>query len=45
MKFVHIFIPLVSSKKVCGLSDPATDQTPILTVQCYEEDHQYCGLY
>ena len=24
-------------QEVCGLSDPATYQTPILTVQCHEE--------
>ena len=44
MKIVLIFIPVFSGKKVCGLSDPATDQTLILTVQCHEEKEKTTNI-
>ena len=31
-------------QEVCGLSDPATDQTPILTVQCHEEKEKTTNI-
>ena len=44
MKIVLIFTPVFSGKKVCGLSDPATDQTLILTVQCHEEKEKTTNI-